>query len=226
EVQDGDRLRFIVTSTGVTPEYYQKRVDDFRASLKEGAQKLEPYIRDPKPRETAKLRLESQETQFATFYTTSYIFAGAPRSYAVDGRFLHLTGGEPSEAIVYRSYPPEAIDTASAVVALLEVAAVKYFRCLADTIEQSQLQAAAAPAEFPALLPLAREHSELSRRREQAMAEGADLAKPSRYWTEADEKQFRSVYSRVRYHPAYRAVQERTGRLGAYLGCPKRDEMR
>ena len=204
QVGDDNRLRFAVESKGTTPEYFQKIVDAVRADLKGAGDIVGAYVRDPQTQKAAQARLDLQSARLAAFYTTFYIFDGAPQTYSIDGSFLRLAGAEPADSIVFRAYAPEVIDTATVVVATLGVSAAKYFRCVVDKIEQTQRQEAAAAAEFATFLKLARQYA-------QAQA------------PKADKKQLQALTAQLEAHPAVNAAN--TARLGAYLGCPKRDSL-
>lgn len=160
------------------------------------------------------------------FYGDAFILGGGSLDFTLTPGMLMLRRPGQGDEVVFEAVVPDALDQAMAVVRALEVPSGDFFRCvLANTRDRG---ASSIPeADWHSLVQLAGEVSADKTAAGHARVLSADGQEDEamRVWPmAARERASARIQTQMMSLPVIKAAQ--AGRLGAYLGCPDRDEAR
>lgn len=222
-IEAGGGVRFDIESRGVgLPYHLRGGAADLRSKLAMGDRGLDAAERDALGALTR--FLDIYERRFATFYSTLYVFDGDPGAIAVAQGRLDLKGPHRDETLAFRAVRTSLPDAAMGLLLVLEASVARYFRCAVARLAPEWPAYGHPNAGLAALAGRARTLAAAGHRR--AYAEtfkkaGRDADAALR-WEPVHEKMFQSELRDILDSAAGKAARDR--RLGAFLGCPERDQ--
>jgi hypothetical protein len=158
------------------------------------------------------------------FYGDFFILGGGTLDLALTPGMLKLTRPGQRDELVFEAVAPGALDQAMVVVRALEVPSGDFFRCvLANTRDPGH--SGIAEGDWRRLIQLAGEVSadQEGFRHARALSADGQEDEAMRVWPmAARERASARIETQMMSLPVIKAAQ--AGRLGAYLGCPDRDE--
>jgi len=218
------RLAFAATSA-VEPGKSQKElIAEMRKVMSAGELDYNERAKTGEDKAALRRRMQVQAGRMASYAGTFYVFDGAAVTAAIDGDRLILTGADPADRLVYRRIAPAAAAAAANIALVLEVAATNYFRCAVEKLRAGWTDRGPPAGELGSLAALANEMFPLSWALEYADAldKAGRQAEAEKIFTTESRAAFVALVAKIRAHPAAAAAKD--GKLGAWLGCPERDQ--
>jgi hypothetical protein len=158
------------------------------------------------------------------FYGDFFILGGGTLDFSLASDMLKLTQPGQRDQVVFEPVAPGALDQAMAIVRALEVPSGDFFRCvLANTRDPGR--SSIPEGEWKRLVQLAGEVSadQEGFRHARALSADGQEDEAMRVWPmAARERANARIATQMMAQPVIKAAQ--AGHLGAYLGCPERDE--
>lgn len=222
-IEGGNRVRFEIESRGVgLPYHLRGGATDLRRKLAMGDRGLSAAERGA---QGALARfLDVYERRIATFYSTLYVFDGEAVTTTVAGGRLELKGPHRDETLAFRAVRPSLPDAAMGLLLVLEASVTRYFRCAVARLAPEWPAYGQPNAGLAALAARARTLAAAGHRRAYSatlMKAGLE-AEGALRWEPIHEEMFNAELRAVLDHDVAKASREQ--RLGAFLGCPERDQ--